>query len=125
MLIEIIAPIHRYLGETMLLVALIGVILAIVGLVRKKTLEQPENIFAMIYSGLLDLQVVLGIVFYFLLPGPARPTILHPILMVLAAIVVHVGRTWRNSPIPIRHRAQLAIYGASLILIFVGRMLLA
>lgn len=125
MLIEIVAPIHRYLGETMLLVALLGVILAIVGLVRKNSLEKPENIFAMIYASLLDLQVVLGIVFYLLLPAPARPTILHPIVMVLAAVVVHVGRAWRNSPAPTRHWAQLAIYGLSLVLIFAGRMIVA
>jgi hypothetical protein len=124
MLIEIVAPIHRYLGETMLLVAIIGVVLAIVGLVRKQVLEKPENVFAMVYSGLLDLQVVLGFLFFFLLPGPGRPTILHPILMTLAAVMVHAGRAWRGSPSPTRHWAQLGIYGASLMLIFAGRMLL-
>lgn len=124
MLIEIVAPIHRYLGESMLLVALAGVILAIVGLLRKQALDKPENVLAMVYSGLLDLQVVLGILFYFLLPGPARPTLLHPVLMIAAAIVAHVGRVWRNSPSPTRHWAQIGIYGASLVLILAGRMLL-
>lgn len=124
MLINTIAPIHRYLGETMLLVALVGVILAIVGLVRKKELKRTERIFAIVYSILLDVQLVLGIIFYFLLPAPARPTILHPIVMLLAVVVVHAGRAWRNAPTPLRHRAQLGVYGLSLALIFVGRMIL-
>ena len=125
MLINIIAPIHRYLGETMLLIALIGVILAIVGLIRKKAWEKPERIFGMIYAGLLDLQALLGVIYYFLLPQPARPSLLHPIIMILAVIVVHAGRRWRDSPTPIRHRAQLAVYGFSLVLVFIGRMLVA
>ena len=43
---NIIATIHRYLGETMLLIALIGIILAIIGLIRKKELDRAENILA-------------------------------------------------------------------------------
>jgi heme A synthase len=125
MLINIIAPTHRILGETMLLIALVGVIFAIVGLVRKKELEKPERIFAIVYSGLLDLQALLGLVFYFLLPGPVRPTILHPILMVLAVVVVHIERRWQSSPVPTRHWAQLGIYGLSLLLVFAGRMIVA
>ena len=124
MLISVIAPIHRILGELMLLIALVGVALAIVGLIRTRELEKPERVFAMVYSGLLDLQVLLGLVFYFLLPAPVRPTLLHPIPMILAVVVVHAGRRWRQSPVPTRHWSQLGIYGLSLVLIFAGRMLL-
>jgi hypothetical protein len=125
MLINILAPIHRYLGETMLLVALVGVILAIVGLVRKQELERTERIFAIVYSVSLDIQLVLGLIFYLLLPGPARPTIFHPLLMLLAVVVVHVGRAWRNASTPLRHRAQLVVYALSLVLVFAGRMIVA
>ncbi len=124
MLINMIAPIHRILGEIMLLIALVGVALAVAGLIRKKELEKPERVFAMVYSGLLDLQALLGLIFYFLLPAPVRPTLLHPILMILAVVVVHMGRRWRQSPVPTRHWAQLGIYGLSLLLVFAGRMLL-
>jgi hypothetical protein len=125
MLINIIAPIHRYLGETMLLVALAGVGLAVAGLVRKKQLKRTERVFAIVYSVSLDIQLVLGLIFYFLLPGPARPTLLHPLLTFLAAVVVHVGRSWRESPTPLRHRAQLGVYGLSLVLILAGRIIVA
>jgi heme A synthase len=128
---EAIKLIHRILGETLLLIALVGVILAIVGLVRKRALEKPERIFGLVYAGLLDLQALLGLIqFIYLLTiaGTALITsafILHPILMILAVVVVHASRAWRNSPVPVRHRAQLAAYGLSLVLVLAGRMILA
>jgi len=125
MLINTIAPIHRYLGETMMLIALVGIVLAIVGLVRKKKLERTERIFGMIYSVLLDVQLLLGVIFYFLLPGPSRPTILHPIIMVLAVNVVHVSRAKRNGPRPTCHQVQLGVYVLSLALVLIGRMIVA
>ena len=67
----------------------------------------------------------LGVIFYFLLPAPARPGLLHPILMILAVVVVHVGRQWRDSPVPTRHWAQLGVYGLSLVLVLAGHMVVA
>lgn len=126
---DVISTIHRYLGETLLLVALIGVILALVALARRREMERAERVFGIIYAGLLDLQALLGVIqFIWLMTLGATNLvtstfILHPILMVLAVIVVHVSRIWRDNPPPTRHYAQLVAYGLSLILIFVGRML--
>jgi hypothetical protein len=126
---NVISSVHRYLGETMLLIALVGVILAIAGLVRKKKLEPAERIFGFAYAGLLDLQALLGLIqFIWLLSRVGSSLlswryILHPVLTVLAVIVVHGSRSWRESPMPLRHRAQLGAYGVSLLLIFAGRML--
>ncbi len=106
-------------------------ILAIIGLIRKQTMERAENIFGMIYAGLLDLQALLGLVsFIYLitLAGTGLLTskfILHPILMILAVVVVHASRSRRNGPVPARHWAQLVAYGLSLVLVFAGRMILA
>lgn len=128
---EIVRLVHRILGETMLLVALVGVILAIIGLVRKKAWQKPERVFGLVYAGLLDLQTLLGIlniIFLLALTGWGLLTtsfILHPILMIAAVVVVHASRRWREGPVPVRHWAQLAAYGVSLVLIFAGRMLLA
>jgi hypothetical protein len=124
---QIIDTIHRYLGELMLLIALLGVILAIIGLVRKKAWNKPEDIFGMIFAGLLDLQALLGLInwVYRLINGAplSLAYILHPLFMIAAVVVVHASRKWRTMPVPIRHRAQLAAYGLSLVLIFVGRMI--
>lgn len=128
---SIITAIHRYLGETLLLIALVGVVLALIGLVRKRTMEKPERIFGLAYAGLLDLQALLGIIqfVHLLLQGGTGLVtsrfILHPILMILAVVIVHASRTWREGPSPLRHQAQLAAYGLSLVVIFAGRMILA
>ena len=130
-MLDVIRLVHRILGETMLLIALVGVILAIVGLVRKKAFTEPERVFGLVYAGLLDLQTLLGIInliFLLTLTGWGLLTtafILHPILMIAAVIVVHASRRWREGPVPARHWAQLAAYGVSLVLILAGRMLLA
>jgi hypothetical protein len=113
----------------MLLIALAGVILAIVGLARKRKREQAEKIFGSAYAGLLDLQALLGIMqFVWLLSKVGGSLlswryILHPVLMIVAVAVVHGSRARRDSPMPLRHRAQLGAYGLSLLLIFAGRML--
>lgn len=128
---SIITTIHRYLGETMLLIALIGVILAIIGLTRKKELEKAEHIFGIAYAGLLDLQALLGLVqfvYILIVAGTAlllSSFVLHPILMILAVVVVHGSRSRRSGEMPARHWAQLIAYGLSLVLIFAGRMIVA
>jgi heme A synthase len=129
--LDIVRLIHRILGETLLLIALLGVVLAIAGLVRKQVLDKPERIFGLVYAGLLDLQALLGlanIAYLLSLAGWSLLTvafILHPILMILAVIVVHASKRWREGSTPTRHWAQLGAYGASLVLIFAGRMILA
>lgn len=45
---DVISTIHRYLGETLLLVALIGVILALVALARQREMERAERVFGII-----------------------------------------------------------------------------
>lgn len=127
---DIVKLIHKILGETLLIIALVGVVLALIGLIRRQALERAEDIFGMVYAGLLDLQALLGLVsFIYLLTltGTGLLTskfILHPILMILALIVVHASRKQRSGPVPARHRAQLVAYGLSLLLIFAGRMIL-
>ena len=121
--------IHRFLGETLLLIALVGVILAIIGLIRKQALERAERIFGLIYAGLLDIQALLGLItliYLVMMAGTSILTsmfILHPVLMILAVVVVHASRGRRSGPMPSRHWAQLVAYGLSLLLVFVGRML--
>lgn len=126
---NIVSLAHRVLGETLLVVALAGVVLAIVGLVRKQEMKRTERIFGMAYAGLLDLQALLGLVeFVWLLTLGAGGLvtslfILHPILMVLALVVVHASRAWRSSEPPTRHRAQLIAYGLSLALVLGGYLI--
>jgi hypothetical protein len=127
---DVIRMVHRFLGETLLLIALIGVILAIIGLIRKQEMARAERIFGLIYAGLLDLQALLGLVSFFsllMLAGTGllmSKFILHPILMILALVVVHASSSRRSGPVPARHWAQLVAYGLSLALVFAGRMIL-
>jgi hypothetical protein len=128
---DLVRLLHRILGETLLLIALIGILLAIVGLIRKQAMDRAEAIFGLLYPGILDLQALLGIVLYVLLMTQAGmplivwPLVLHPILMILAVVMVHASRAWRNGSPPSRHWAQLAAYGLSSVLILTGRIFVA
>ncbi|MEJ2211960.1 MAG: hypothetical protein P8129_23410 [Anaerolineae bacterium] len=125
-----VSLIHRILGETLLVIALAGVLLAIVGLLRKREMHRTERIFGLAYGGLLDLQALLGLaefIWLLTLPGGGglvtSTFILHPILMVSAIAIVHASRSRREGQPPTRHRAQLIAYGLSLALILGGYLI--
>lgn len=128
---EIIRTIHRLLGEMLLVIALVGMTLAIAGLLRKRATERAEHIFGLVYAGLLDLQALLGVVSFialFMIAGASLLTsrfILHPVLMILALVVVHASRGRREGLVPQRHWSQLVAYGVSFALVLAGRLILA
>jgi hypothetical protein len=76
------------------------------------------------FSGLMDLQMLLGLIFFFWsgLTGGGWPTyrIEHIITMTLAVVVAHLPAMWKKQPDPIRFRNGLFAVLASLALIFAG-----
>ncbi len=73
------------------------------------------------YSGILDLQGLLGILMVisaFVTHSDVRW--LHPLIMIPAIIVGHSNRRFRARPNRIRHQYQAAIYAGSLVLVAIG-----
>ena len=73
------------------------------------------------YAGLLDFQFLLGILLIVgaLTLQEALPWI-HPIIMIPAVVIAHLGRRYAARPDRTRHQAQLAIYLGSLALVAIG-----
>ena len=73
------------------------------------------------YTILLDLQLLVGILLILaaLTLQQLVPWI-HPILMLPAVVIAHLGRRFAREPERRRHQAQLAIYLGSLALVVVG-----
>jgi len=73
------------------------------------------------YAGLLDFQFLVGLLLVLgaLTLQQAVPWI-HPIIMLPAIIVAHLGRRFAAQPDRQRHQRQLAIYLGSLVLIVAG-----
>lgn len=73
------------------------------------------------YSGLLDLQGLLGILLVIAALTTQQPVPwLHPIIMLPAMFVGHLNRRFRQQPDRKRQQIQFGIYLGSLVLIAIG-----
>ena len=107
---------HSGLRYLVLLAGLVAVIYFALGLLQKRPYTRAVRTVGAIFGGLLDLQIVLGIILVAM--GRYYPQLIgHIVLMVLAAVVVHVALA-RN-----RKRAQPG-YALPLVGVVVGLVLL-
>ena len=113
---------HRYLRFVILALGILGVLRSLVSLgTREARFMRIDEMFGRVYSGALDLQVLAGAALaIFLLSQSAPVEWIHPIIMLPAVAVSHLGRRFRDRADRDRHKAQLGIYVASLALIAVG-----
>ncbi|MDX1660299.1 MAG: hypothetical protein R3326_00800 [Gemmatimonadota bacterium] len=99
---------HSGLRYLVLLVALIAVAWFLWGWLAKRPFERPGRIVMGVYVGLVDLQVLIGLVLFF--AGRRPPGIHgHMGLMILAAVVLHVASAIsKRKEGPARHGLPLA-----------------
>jgi hypothetical protein len=124
-----LGTIHGELRWIFLAVAVLGIARTLYGLVRAAKFTTLDGRLAMVYSGLLDLQALygIGLILYLSLDKlNLKATInwvdWHPVWMLAAVVVGHLGSGFKGAPDRTRFRAQLAVYAFSLVLIFVGVM---
>lgn len=99
---------HSGLRYLVLLVALIAILWFLWGWIARRPYARPGRIVMAVFVGLLDLQVLIGLVLFL---GGRRPPGIHGHLtwMLLAAIVLHVASALaRRRPEPARHVLPLA-----------------
>lgn len=125
-----LGTIHGELRWIFLLVAVIGILRTAYGLLRKVRFSDVDSRLALVYSILLDLQALYGILLILYLAlsklGSLDATLnwvgLHPLWMLAAVVVGHLGSRWKDAPDQQRFRTQMVVYLVSLGLIFVGVM---
>jgi hypothetical protein len=125
-----LGTIHGELRWIFALVAVLGIVRTVYGLVRDGKFSSFDSRWTLVYSILLDLQALYGILLILYLSfvelGSTRATInwigVHPVFMLAAVVVGHLGPRWKDAPDRKRFQVQLAIYLVSLALIFVGVM---
>lgn len=119
---------HSGLRWLIVLAGVAALILFGNGWLTKKYFPKPERILAAMYSGLLDAQVLLGLIFlvYTGVNGAGFPRfrLEHMTMLIIAAVVAHLPRKWRNAAADIYHRNTFLSILASLVLIYVGVALL-
>jgi len=79
--------IHSIVRFVILLVALVGLVKAIINLTQKGKADKTDQALASAFVGLYDLQALLGILIIFL---GALSTAIHPVVMFVGVIAAHV-----------------------------------
>jgi hypothetical protein len=115
---------HSILRWIILLVAVIAIVKFALGWLQGSAFKAMDRGLMSGFSGLMDLQVTLGII-YFLWNGFADEgfpafRIEHAVTMIIAAVVAHLSARWKNADDKTRFRNNLFTIIAALILVMIG-----
>lgn len=126
---NILLMIHSIVRWLIVIVASITVIKFALGWLRGSAFSGMDRGLASAFSGLIDLQVLLGFIFFFwngLGAGAGFPRyrLEHMAIMLVAAVVAHLPVRWKNAEDKLRFRNTLFVALDVLILIFIGVSLL-
>lgn len=121
---DILFMAHSGLRWLIFLVAVIAIIKYLAGWLMGGQFKGMDRGLMAGFSGLMDLQVTLGIIFLlwsgFTGAGFPRYRIEHGLIMILASVVAHLSVRWRNEVDPIRFRNNLFLIVASIVLVLIG-----
>lgn len=123
MLYSLVLPIHSYLRWLIVLVGAVAIVRFAIGWLRAGGFKGMDRGLAAAFSGLIDLQALLGIVLLVGLglsgEGFLRVRFEHGGFMLAAAILAHLPARWKKAPDAVRFRnALLCILGALLLIYF-------
>lgn len=125
---QILLVIHSYIRWFILLVALIAVVKFAIGWLRGGAFKGMDRGLVAGFSGLMDLQVTLGIILLIVLglseSGGGFPMyrIEHGFTMIVAAVVGHLPARWKNAADSLRFRNTLFCILGSLVLVYIAVM---
>jgi len=126
---EIVLTLHSIVRWLIVIVGLAAAVKFAIGWRRGGAFTGMDRGLTAAFSGLIDLQVLLGFI-YFFWDGAAGGTgfpayrIEHMIAMLIAALVAHLSILWKKSEDKLRFRNTMFIVLDTLIIIFFGIALL-
>jgi hypothetical protein len=120
----IVLMIHSLVRWAIVLVAIVGIVWYAIGLLQKKSWDKMANGISKGFSGLMDLQGLLGLI-YFLWSGIAlsiwpRYRFEHLILMFVAIFVSHLPTRLKAETDAIKYRNGLLVIVGVLLLVVVA-----
>ena len=121
---DILFMLHTVVPLFILLVAVIAIVKFTLGWLRGGEFKGMDRGLTSGFSGLMDLQILLGII-YLLWNGFAEEgfpafRIEHAITMIIAAVVAHLPARWKNADDKTRFRNNLFAVSASVVLVLIG-----
>jgi heme A synthase len=115
-LLLMLHSINRWL---IVLVTIIALVKFALGYFKKQEFTRTDGRIMSLWMGLLDLQLILGIILLFTLP-PIRYRLEHGVIMILAVTLAHINRRWRNAEPTIKFRNYTLLILVIALLIGVG-----
>jgi hypothetical protein len=111
-------------GEIRWLVALLAAVVIVkflIGWLGKRNYTSLDRTLLTVYTILLDINVLLGLILLFAGGGFSGPRLEHATTMLLAVIAAHMTAIWRRSTdSAIKYRNQMLLVALSLVLVLFG-----
>lgn len=119
---DFLLTLHSIVRWVIMVAALAAVVRFALGWRRGGQFSLMDNGLAAGFSGLMDLQILLGLVYLFWTgftgQGFAAYRIQHTVTMIFAAVAAHLPSRWKKETDTVRYRNSLfAVLGAVLIII--------
>lgn len=111
-------------GEIRWLVALAAIVVVVkflIGWLGKQEYKPLDRTLLSVFTILLDINVLLGLILLFFYGGITGPRLEHATTMVLAAIAGHMTAMWRkSSDSSLKYRNQMLMVLLAVLLVFLG-----
>lgn len=121
---DILLMVHSIIRWLIVAVGLIALVKFAIGWLGNGRFSGMDRGLTSGFSGLMDLQALLGLIFLIWSGidgvGFPRHRIEHAVTMILAVIVVHMPARWKGKPDEIRFRNSLIVVLVTAVLIFAG-----
>ena len=134
---ETIKQIHNFDRWAILILGMLALIFAIKGIAQKSQYGKTEDKISLFFMIFCDIQLLLGIILLYssgyidkiksgmgeVMKNPIDRFYIveHGFMMILAWVLVHVGRTAiKKSPLEKKHQKTLLFYGIALLIILIS-----
>ena len=114
---------HSHLRWLILIAALVAILKFAWGWLRGGTFQRLDRILASSFSGLMDLQALLGLILLIwngVIGGFPMFRIEHAVTMIVAAVVAHLNMLWKNADDKKRFRNSMFIILDTLVIVYIG-----
>jgi hypothetical protein len=114
-----VLTLHSINRWIIVVVAVIAVVKFLIGWLRSSSYQSADRGLMAAYAGLLDLQLLLGIILLFGL-GLSRLRIEHAFSMLIAIVLAHLSRLWRDKPDKVKFRNNFLAILIGILVIIAG-----
>ncbi|NKQ37719.1 MAG: hypothetical protein HF973_19170 [Chloroflexi bacterium] len=118
---DILETIHGEFRWLIMLAAIVAVVKFAIGLIKKQDYTPTDGKIMLVYTVLLDIQLLMGLTLLIFGGNFDRPHLEHATTMIIAIVVAHLNAIWRKSDDSSKiFRNNLTVILISLALILLG-----